>query len=376
VTVEATDSGRRVRRAAGVLAAALVVALATTSAGGVGSASADVGTGDPSGRLSGLAGVAAAIATADGTAGYCPDDNGVTVVVDLSALGGDIVVRCAPGPVGSAYDGVDALRDAGFTPTGTQRWGLAFVCRIQGRPAASESLDTDSNSDYHERCVDTPPTDAYWGYWYARNEGEWRYSSAGPKSHQPIEGGFEGWAFSLNHAAGEQPAPGVAPTRPKADPPPTSPPTSPSTSPSTPPTSPSPNPEPSRHATSGPAGPRDGSPGSTSSAPTPSTGPSTGPSTSAAGPSPTRDRATPQGNPQRTQQQGSRREKTSGEHKAGTPTAAAATTQSGTQVTGELPPVEDGGSAGGVTATVLGAGLLVLLGAGAGIAAWRRARRS
>ncbi|HEY7042723.1 MAG TPA: hypothetical protein VH419_03550 [Nocardioidaceae bacterium] len=368
MTVEATDSGRRVRRAAGVLAAALVVALATTSAGGVGSASADVGTGDPSGRLSGLAGVAAAIATADGTAGYCPDDNGVTVVVDLSALGGDIVVRCAPGPVGSAYDGVDALRDAGFTPTGTQRWGLAFVCRIQGRPAASESLDTDSNSDYHERCVDTPPTDAYWGYWYARNEGEWRYSSAGPKSHQPIEGGFEGWAFSLNHAAGEQPAPGVAPTRPKADPPPTS----PSTSPSTPPTSPSPNPEPSRHATSGPAGPRDGSPGSTSSAPTPSTGPST----SAAGPSPTRDRATPQGNPQRTQQQGSRREKTSGEHKAGTPTAAAATTQSGTQVTGELPPVEDGGSAGGVTATVLGAGLLVLLGAGAGIAAWRRARRS
>ena len=64
-------------------------------------------------------------------------------------------------------NGLQALDAAGFTLTGTQRQGLAFVCRINGRPAADEKLATDGNPDYTEQCVDTPPPDAYWAYWYA-----------------------------------------------------------------------------------------------------------------------------------------------------------------------------------------------------------------
>jgi hypothetical protein len=155
---------------------------------------------------------------AAGSAGYCRDATGVTVVVDFTDLGGDIVVRCAPGPVEPGYSGLDALQGAGFSVAGTQRWGLAFVCRIQGRPTADESLHTDGNPDYHERCVDTPPQSAYWGYWYARNGGSWTYSNAGPKNRDAIKGGFEGWSFSLNHSAGNNPPPGVAPTRARHEP--------------------------------------------------------------------------------------------------------------------------------------------------------------
>ena len=116
-------------------------------------------------------GVADARCRGGGSPGYCKDDTGVTVVVDFTELGGDIVVRCAPGPVKPGYSGLDAFRAPGSAVSGTQRWGLAFVCRIQGRPAANESLQTRGNPDYHERCVDTPPSSAYWGYWYARTAG-------------------------------------------------------------------------------------------------------------------------------------------------------------------------------------------------------------
>ena len=59
-------------------------------------------------------------ATAAGTAGFCPDATGVTVIVDFRELGGGTVVRCAPG---AQADGLAALRNAGFQITGTNRCG-------------------------------------------------------------------------------------------------------------------------------------------------------------------------------------------------------------------------------------------------------------
>ncbi|MGW9447410.1 hypothetical protein [Streptomyces sp. NPDC055632] len=60
------------------------------------------------------------------------------------------VVRCAPGDQAT---GLAALRNAGFTIAGTQRWGEAFVCRIEGKPTAAT-----------EACVNTPPASAHWSY--------------------------------------------------------------------------------------------------------------------------------------------------------------------------------------------------------------------
>ncbi|SEG76007.1 hypothetical protein SAMN04489712_111108 [Thermomonospora echinospora] len=135
-----------------------------------------------------------------GTAGPCPTASGVTVVVDYQELGGATEVRCAPGAQPS---GLAALENAGFTVTGTQRWGKAFVCRINGKPTAAT-----------EPCIDTPPASAYWSYWHAPNGGSWTYSSLGAGSYVPPQGSWEGWSFSKNKTPTTNPPPRVTPVRP------------------------------------------------------------------------------------------------------------------------------------------------------------------
>lgn len=108
-------------------------------------------------------------------------------------------------------NGLQALDRAGFTITGTQRQGLAFVCRINGRPAADEKLAMDGDPGYTEQCDDTPPPNAYWAYWYAADGGSWKYSSSGPASHQAVAGGYEGWRFELNRSKGPTPPPDYRP---------------------------------------------------------------------------------------------------------------------------------------------------------------------
>ncbi len=169
--------------------------------------------------LLGLAGVVGASPThavddSQGTPGPCPDDDGVTVVVDFQQLGGDTVVRCAPGS--DPRLALDVLDDAGFQVEGVARWGDGFVCRIENRPAADEELPIEGDDDYREACLDTPPASGYWSYWYADDGGDWQYSPYGVKNREVQPGGFEGWSFSLNATDGQGPAPRVAPERPDA----------------------------------------------------------------------------------------------------------------------------------------------------------------
>ncbi|WBB53660.1 hypothetical protein [Verrucosispora sp. WMMD573] len=188
-------------------------------------------------------------AAAAGSAGYCPDAGGVTVVVDFKELGGGTVVRCARGDQAT---GLAALKNAGFQITGTLRWGEGFICRIEGKPSTSS-----------EKCVDTPPASAYWSYWHAPNGGSWTYSDKGVLNRKPPTGSFEGWSFSLNRNADNAPRPGVAPSRP-APPPQTTPPAPPrTTAPRT--TAPAPPPRSSSPPTAAPpvAGGPDAPPGTT-----------------------------------------------------------------------------------------------------------------
>jgi hypothetical protein len=145
---------------------------------------------------------AGAVDSSKGSAGYCPNGNGVTVIIDFQELGGDSIVRCAPGDQAT---GLAALQNAGIEVTGVARWGLAFICRIEGKPGP----DT-------EACIDTPPATAYWSYWYAPNGGPWKYSQRGVMNRKPPLGSFEGWSFSLHHTADTNPPPRLAPTRPGA----------------------------------------------------------------------------------------------------------------------------------------------------------------
>lgn len=147
-----------------------------------------------------------------GTPGFCPDEDGVTVVVDFQGLGGQSIVRCAPGS--QPRTGLQVLKAAGFQIDGVQRWGESFICRIEDRPSAAEELPLTGNEGYREACIDTPPSTGYWGYFHAEESGDWVYSGAGGKNRTVVPGSFEGWSFALNAQGGQQPGPGIAPVRP------------------------------------------------------------------------------------------------------------------------------------------------------------------
>ncbi|MBD2759010.1 ABC transporter substrate-binding protein [Yimella sp. cx-573] len=166
--------------------------------------------------------VAAPAEHAAGYDGMCKDANGTTVVVDFQALGGGLVIRCAPNiPPGST--GLDALKLAGVPYAGVARWGDAFICRLYNRPSASETIPVAGMPGYKEACINTPPAKAYWSYWWAENGGTWQYSQWGVKNRNAIKGGFEAWSFSLNATATTNPQPRLRPLRPTATtPPPTS----------------------------------------------------------------------------------------------------------------------------------------------------------
>ncbi|MFC6091522.1 ABC transporter substrate-binding protein [Saccharothrix lopnurensis] len=147
-----------------------------------------------------------------GQPGFCPSGTGVTVVVDFQQLGGTTLVRC--NPQGARGTGLDALKGAGFQVAGVQRWGEAFICRVENRPSAVETIPVQGNDGYREACIDTPPAAGYWSYWHAGNNCAWEYSQWGVKNRDFVPGGFEGWSFSLNATSESNPTPRVAAVRP------------------------------------------------------------------------------------------------------------------------------------------------------------------
>ena len=95
--------------------------------------------------LVGTAPAAHAIDQSKGYPGFCKDDKGVTVVIDFQQLGGDAIVRCNPQT--TAGTGLDAMKGAGFQIAGVQRWGEAFICRIENKPAAAAARDREPVRD-------------------------------------------------------------------------------------------------------------------------------------------------------------------------------------------------------------------------------------
>lgn len=116
--------------------------------------------------------------------GACADASGVSVVVDLTDLGGDIVVGCA---AGDPATGREALVDAGFVvadaPTG-------MICTINSAP-------------------DPCPVEfdgSYWSYWSADATSDWTAYAVGADSSDPMPGAIEGWRYNDGSAG-----PGVEP---------------------------------------------------------------------------------------------------------------------------------------------------------------------
>lgn len=169
---------RRLARAAGLLIA--VGALAVPSATAAAAAVPAVPVAPTSPLLP------AAVAPS----GPCPDEDGVTVVVDASDIGGEVVVGCAPGDPES---GTAALLAAGFTEA---RDPSGFICAIDAQP---------------DPCP-TEFTGVFWSYWSAEPGGEWESYSVGSDDSDPAPGSVEGWRYhdGSEGPTVEPPLPGTA----------------------------------------------------------------------------------------------------------------------------------------------------------------------
>jgi hypothetical protein len=274
--------------------------------------------------LAGTALPASAVDPGKGSPGYCPDANGVTVVIDFQELGGTTIVRCAPGDQAT---GLAALKNAGIQVAGTARWGEALLCRIEGKPGPDV-----------EPCVDAPPN-AYWAYWYATNGGAWKSSELGVTNHKPPPGSFEGWSFSKNRTEASNPPPRIAPVRPGAQQPQQ--PQQPAANPPVPPAGHNGAPPPPAQATQPPA-----------TAPAPTSAPATSETS-----------APPSSAP-------------SASSVAGSSSATAGTAANGVEWTGDPGLASQQQQSSGVPWTVIAGGVVVLaLAAGAGVT-MRRRRRS
>lgn len=105
--------------------------------------------------------------------GACTDPAGVTVVVDATALGGDVSIGCADG---SPATGTEALEQAGFSDT---RDASGLICAIDALP---------------DPCPTTFAGE-YWSYWYAEGD-TWQAYLEGSDTAAPPPGGVEGWRWS------------------------------------------------------------------------------------------------------------------------------------------------------------------------------------
>ncbi|GIU85857.1 MAG: hypothetical protein KatS3mg009_0372 [Acidimicrobiia bacterium] len=147
------------------------------------------------------------------TEGACAGTEGVTVVVDASALGGPLTVRCA---LGTPASGWAALEAAGHVLTSVPGFPGAAVCTIDGRPASG-----------FPACWET----GFWSYWHAPSTAPgsaWTFSTVGASARVPPPGSAEGWAFATGPATPPAAGPAFATTTTTATtaPPTTAPPTS------------------------------------------------------------------------------------------------------------------------------------------------------
>lgn len=87
--------------------------------------------------------------------------DGVTVVVEPNALGGDPEVACIQPEEGDT--GADLFEKAGH-PLIYVTSMPGVVCRVDGRPKSAG-------------CAQMPPADAYWSLWITDESGAWSYAS-------------------------------------------------------------------------------------------------------------------------------------------------------------------------------------------------------
>ena len=149
-----------------------------------------------------LTAAAGVLPSAPAQAAACSTAGGVTVVVDFHELGGGVQQVCDAG--GAGDDAATQFEASGFHLTRVQRQP-GFVCRVNDAPSSDQ-----------ESCVNTPPSNAYWGLWWSDGKsGSWTYASQGVDSLTVPEGGYVALSWNGSDAKsppGASPAPHASPS--------------------------------------------------------------------------------------------------------------------------------------------------------------------
>jgi hypothetical protein len=85
----------------------------------------------------------------------------ITTYVDFGVLKNHETQTSCVAVSGSKH-APDVLRAAGFTLTGTDKYGEQIVCRLNNLPGATTPVPVSGHSDYIEHCTDMPAEFAYW----------------------------------------------------------------------------------------------------------------------------------------------------------------------------------------------------------------------
>jgi hypothetical protein len=108
---------------------------------------------------------------------YVLTENCVTVIVDFQSLKSDKTQTCIA--AGSAMRAMTAFNLAGYSITGTDKYGLDIVCRVNGLPDAKHPIVSKDQDSYVEKCADMPAEFAYWALLIRTPEKDWTYADKG-----------------------------------------------------------------------------------------------------------------------------------------------------------------------------------------------------
>ena len=120
-----------------------------------------------------------------------PDSNCVNLYVDFGSLNTKTKVeKCID--ISAETNALELLKISGYTTEGTQKYGDAVICRLNGLP--DKSVET---------CEVMPPEDAYWAVIVKEKKllplfNEWGWAQTGINEISLSEGDSLGLVFSTN----------------------------------------------------------------------------------------------------------------------------------------------------------------------------------
>ena len=112
-------------------------------------------------------------------------DQGTSLVIDFGTNENTpLIKKCVQDFEGNSWDLFEAAK---VSVTGTEKYPVGFVCRIENFPTKNT-----------EPCKETPGTkNGSWAYFLSDENGAWEYSPIGASMHKAACGVSEGWRFLL-----------------------------------------------------------------------------------------------------------------------------------------------------------------------------------